>query len=252
LSRATNQSELPVFVAGMPRSGTTLIEQIIDAHGQAHGAGELTDLDRLYFDLPRQLGTAVPYPQCLEEMTSEQAEGHGQTYLRTLGRLAGRDVLRVVNKSLLNYRSLGMTALLLPAARVVYSWRNPVDVGLSIYMNDLHPTMHPYATDLRHIGLAYRQAERLLRHWKEMLDLPVLEVQYEQLVSDPEPNIRRIIDFCALPWDDACLTPHASGRTVMTLSYHQVSQPMYRSAIGRHERYRPYLAPLLEALEEKV
>ncbi|MDY7109132.1 MAG: sulfotransferase [Planctomycetota bacterium] len=249
LQSATIQSELPVFVAGMPRSGTTLIEQIIDAHARAHGAGELTDIDRLFFDLPRQVGAAAPYPDCLSELTSDQADHHARAYLGRLTRLAGRNALRVVNKSLLNYRTLGLIALLLPAARVLSSWRDPVDVGLSIYMNDLHPTMHPYATDLRHIGLAYRQAERLLHHWKDVLGLPVLEVRYEELVSDPEPGIRRIIAFCGLPWDEACLRPHTSGRTVMTLSYHQVSQPMYRSAIGRHERYRPFLGPLLEALE---
>jgi len=249
LSRATDHTELPVFVAGMPRSGTTLIEQIIDAHPQAYGAGELTDIERLYFDLPGQLGASSPYPDCLRDLTSKQADICAKPYLQKLRGLAGRDTERVVNKSLLNYRCLGLIALLFPGARVLYSWRDPIDVCLSIYMNDLHPTMHPYSTDLAHIGLAYRQAERLLNHWKDVLDLPVLEVRYEQVVTNPEAEIRRIIEFCALDWDDRCLHPHTSGRTVMTLSYHQVSQPMYRSAIGRYERYRPFLEPLFEALE---
>ena len=249
LARATRVDELPVFIAGMPRSGTTLIEQIIDAHGQAHGAGELTDIDRLYIDLPHQLGAAAPWPECLRQLTSAHADSYADPYLKKLRRLAGRNALRVVNKSLLNYRCLGLIAVLFPGARVLYSWRDPIDVCLSIYMNDLHPTMHPYSTNLTHIGIAYRQAERLLRHWQQVLDLPVLDVQYEELVSDAESNIRRIIEFCALPWDEACLKPHTSGRTVMTLSYHQVSQPMYRSSIGRYERYRPFLEPLLEALE---
>ena len=116
-------------------------------------------------------------------------------------------------------------------------------------MNDLHPTMHPLLDKSAHIGFAHRQAERLLNHWKNMLDLPVLEIRYEELVTNPETKIRRIIEFHALDWDDRCLHPHTSGRTVMTLSYHQVSKPMYRSAIGRYERHRPFLAPLFEALE---
>ncbi|UCD74319.1 MAG: sulfotransferase [Phycisphaerales bacterium] len=248
LPSATNHSELPVFIAGMPRSGTTLIEQIIDAHPRGHGAGELTDIDALYLDLPQRLGTTTPYPHCLPELAAEEAEGFAEPYLQKLRKLAGRDALRVVNKSLLNYRCLGLISRLFPGARVLYSWRDPVDVCLSIYMNDLHPTMHPYSTDLAHIGLAYRQAERLLNHWKEVLDLPVLEVRYEQLVSDQEPETRRMIDFCSLDWHESCLNPHSSGRTVMTLSYHQVSKPMYKSAIGRYERYRPYLGPLFEAL----
>jgi hypothetical protein len=249
LSRATDRTELPVFIAGMPRSGTTLIEQVIDAHPRAHGAGELADIDRLYFDLPRQLGAASPYPECLGELTNEQANICAKPYLKKLRGLAGRDIERVVNTSLLNYRCLGLIALLFPGARVLYSRRDPIDVCLSVYMNDLHPTMHPYSTDLAHIGFAYRQAQRLLDHWKDVLDLPILEVIYEQLVSNPEAEIRRIIEFCALDWDDRCLHPHSSGRTVMTLSYHQVSKPMYRSAIGRYERYRPFLEPLFEALE---
>ena len=134
LSRATDQTELPVFIAGMPRSGTTLIEQIIDAHPLAYGAGELTDIERLCFDLPGQPGTAAPYPDCLRDLTSEQADMCARPYLQKLRRLASRDARRVVNKSLLNHRCLGLIALLFPGARVLYSWRDPIDACLFIYI----------------------------------------------------------------------------------------------------------------------
>jgi tetratricopeptide (TPR) repeat protein len=247
LPHATNDTELPVFIAGMPRSGTTLIEQIIDAHPQCRGAGELRDVDYVIRDLNQAGGPDKRYPECLRDLDANRMDELARSYLATL-RSIGGDVARVVNKSLRNYRQLGLISLLWPKARVILCRRDPIDTCLSIYMNQFRPEHHPFATNLAHIGVAYRQAERLLEHWKQVLALPILEVQYEDLIGDQESQTRRMIEFCGLEWDDQCLQFHDSGRTVMTLSYHQVSRPIYRSAMGRWKRFERHLGPLLEAL----
>ena len=252
LPRASNTSELPVFIAGMPRSGTTLIEQIIDAHPAALGAGELTEVDVIHRSLHLHLRSSALYPHCLNDLSTEKADRLAALYLTTLNKLKKHAHLRVVNKSLENYKLLGMIALLLPRARVIYCRRNPVDACLSVYMSDMLPSRHPYAADLGHIGFVYRQCERLMEHWQKVLDLPILEVRYEDLIADQETVSRRIIDFCGLTWDEKCLRFHESGRAVMTLSYHQVSKPVYTSAIGRYKRYEQYLGPLLDALQSEV
>ncbi len=248
LPRAANQSNRPVFIAGMPRSGTTLVEQVIDAHPSARGVGEIRDIDRFLRDLPGHLESLSPYPQCLDDFSQSMADKFGELYLERLDQLVGNEPLRVVNKSLKNFVALGVIALILPGARVIHTRRDPVDTCLSIYMNPFNAQIAPYAGDLGQLGAVHVQCDRLMTHWKSVLDLPFLEVSYEQMVSDPEQTIRRVIEFCGLPWDDRCLDFHASGRDVTTLSHHQVSKPIYKSAVGRHERYHAHLGPLLDAL----
>ncbi len=247
LPRGPDRSQIPVIIAGMPRSGTTLVEQIIDAHPQGHGAGELTDLVLLPASLPAALGSAEPFPQCIASLTAEVAERLARPYLQRLKRL-GDGAARVVNKNLQNSWQLGLIWLLWPGARVIHCRRHPMDTCLSCYINQLLPGSHPYASDLGHLGLVYRQYERLMAHWRAVLDWPMLEVSYEAMVADPEPQIRRIIDFCGLAWDERCLSFHESGRQVITLSYDQVRRPIYQSAVARYEKYRAHLGPLKEAL----
>jgi tetratricopeptide (TPR) repeat protein len=251
LPRSSIDSEIPVFIAGLPRSGTTLIEQIIDAHPLGFGAGELKDLEYLRHELPERIPGAEPYPQGLCRLTPARADALAEAHLARLAELSG-GAARVVDKALENPRLLGLIALLFPRARVIDCRRDPVDNGLSIFMNRFNPAKHPYATDLRHIGFVCRQAERLMEHWRRVLDLPILQVRYEELIGDPEPMTRRIIEFCDLEWDDACLRFHESNRAVMTLSYHQVSRPIYKSAVERWRKYEAHLAPLLDALAENT
>ncbi len=251
MPRATNDSELPIFIAGMPRSGTTLVEQILDAHPKIRGAGELKEMELIHAALPAHLRSSAVYPACLKEMTSKHADRLASLYLKTLSRYAKNVRKRVINKSLENYKLLGLISLLLPKARVIYCRRDPVDTCLSLFMSDMLPSKHAYTTDLRCLGIAYRQAERLMEHWRRVLDLPILEVQYEELVANPEQVSRQIVEFCAMDWNDQCLNFHTSGRMVMTLSYHQVSKQIYSSAIGRWKRYEAHLGPLLEALKEQ-
>jgi len=250
LAHSTNTSELPIFIAGMPRSGTTLVEQIIDAHPIAFGAGELKDIDRMRDDLPRTIGAGIPYPDCLPNLTSNHFDKLAENYLGRLLSLGDDKIQRVINKNLENFRHLGFIALLFPHTRIIHCTRNPLDTCLSIYMNPFHQGMYPFASDLHHLGMVYRQVDRLMNHWRSVLDIPILEVNYETLITNSDQEIRKIIKFCGLPWDNSCLDFHQTGRTVMTLSHHQVSRPVYSSSIGRSQKYAAHLAPLRAALAE--
>ncbi|MHC4217847.1 MAG: tetratricopeptide repeat-containing sulfotransferase family protein [Planctomycetota bacterium] len=247
IPRASGGSDRPVFIAGMPRSGTTLVEQIIDAHPDAHGAGEIEDLETMTRGLQAELGSIEPYPHCVEDLSGEVADRLARRYLARLGTL-GRGASRVVNKSLDNYKHLGLIAVLFPGARVIHCQRHPLDTCLSCYMGGLRPARAPYVTDLGNLGLVYRQYERLMRHWTATLDLEVLEVSYEALVDDLEGVSRKLIDFCGLKWDERCLRFYESGRTVLTWSYAQVTRPIYRSALARYKHFEGHLGPLREAL----
>jgi tetratricopeptide (TPR) repeat protein len=247
LSRHGDPSQVPVFIAGMPRSGTTLVEQIIDAHPQAHGAGELTDIEAMTGGLQAELHSTEPYPQCAADLEPEDVAGLSRRYLDRLQGIAP-SADRVVNKSLLNYMNLGLIAALFPAARIIHCRRDPRDTCVSCYMGSIRPALLPFVTDLHNLGFAYRQDERLMEHWSKALPQPVLEVVYEAVVDDVEAESRRIIEFCGLDWDDRCLKFYASGRQVRTLSYAQVRKPIYRSSIGRYKHFEHHLGPLLAAL----
>ena len=246
-SRHGNRSELPVFIAGMPRSGTTPVEQIIDAHPNAHGAGELREIEETAAKLQRVIDSSEPWPRSALDLDPQDVTRLAGQYLDAARRIA-RNAKRVVNKSLENYRTLGLVAVLFPRATIIHCHRDPRDTCISCYTSGILPRPHPYICDLGDLGFAYGQYERLMAHWKQALPIKILDVRYETLVDDLDGETRRIIDFCGLPWDDRCLQFHASGRTVRTASYEQVRQPIYRSSIGRYKGFEQHIAPLLEAL----
>ena len=245
LPRASQRSEVPVFIACMPRSGSTLVEQIIHAHPKAHGGGETPLLHQLVVGLANEPGH-VPYPQRVATLDAATLDRLAGTYLREVVASAPK-ALRITNKHLLNYIHLGMVALLFPGARVIHIRRHPLDNALACFMTSLSPQLMPWARDLQHIGFAWQQYERLMAHWRATLGLNLLEVQYEDLVNDTEPQIRRIIDFCGLEWDERCLRFWEADRVVLTPSYDQVRRPIFRSALDRWKRYEEFLGPLKEA-----
>ncbi len=239
-------SQRPVFVVGMPRSGTSLVEQIIASHPRAFGAGELEDIGRMVRELPALTGARQRYPECTAPFTAEQAGALAQRYL---GALAARapEADRVTDKMPFNMLWLGLVALLFPKARVVFCRREPMDNCLSCYFQ-IFSKGQRFSYDLAHLGRVYRQHERLMAHWAECLPLRVLTVDYEALVRDAEPEIERLIEFVGLPWDDRCLAFHQSTRQVRTASVWQVRQPMYQSSIARWRAYEPWLGELRHSL----
>jgi hypothetical protein len=235
------ESDLPVFVTGMPRSGTSLVDRIIDAHPMAGGVGEFTGIEQVAARLQAETDPRLPVPECFGSMQSPQWKAEGERYVQRLRRMMpGAE--RVVNKSLMNANLLGLIARLLPGSRVIHVLRDPRDVAISCMMGEFRPSAMPWTTRLDWIASVWDTSRRLMNHWEKVLDLPILEVRYENLVADPATEFPRIIDFLGLPWDDACLEFHATGRPLRTLSHDQVCRPLYTSSVGRHAHYANEIA----------
>jgi len=217
-----NPDERPVFVVGMPRSGTTLVEQILAAHPSVSGAGEAMSIAALDTRLS----------------DSEMAEATLQTLLK-----AGGDATRIVDKTPFQFRDLGLIRRLFPKAWIIHCRRDALDTGLSCFMQNFVED-YPWSCDLEHIGHFINAYERLMGHWREVLQGGFLEVDYEELTRGPETEIRRLIDFVGLDWDPACLAFHKARRPVLSASNWQVRRPMYASSVGRASRYGAHLEPL--------
>lgn len=243
LPLAGRRSELPVFIVGMPRSGTTLVEQVLASHPSVYGAGELDDI-------AGAVASLADYPECLNGLSRAELDRMADGYLEKLRALAPGCV-RITDKMPSNYQHMGFIANLFPGARFIHCTRNPLDTCLSIYFQDF-VGRHDYAYDMRHIGLVFREYRRLMSHWKKVLKVPVLEVSYEDMVGDFDRVSRRIVTFCGLDWDDECSRFSGNRRIVLTSSAQQVRQSLYSSSIGRHANYQGYLAPLNKALRAEV
>jgi tetratricopeptide (TPR) repeat protein len=249
LARSSVDSQLPVLIVGMPRSGTTLIEQTIAAHPAAAGGGERRTLNDMIARIMSPPRAQTPQ-QHLRMLTTSELNATANAALRDL---QGVDpaAARVTDKMPLNLQHLGMVWMCLPGAKVIWSRRDPRDTCLSCFFHGFTGG-HPYAYDLESLARQTQTNDRLMARWKRVLDTPILDVQYEDFVADPEAAARRIIDFVGLPWDDACLRPHEAKRAVVTASAQQVREPVYSSAVGRWKRYEKHLGPLLEALDKKA
>jgi tetratricopeptide (TPR) repeat protein len=247
LPRSECQSDRPVFVVGLPRCGSTLVEQIIDAHPDATGVGEIETLGQLIMEMPERLGTSLPWPDLLKETNERGLTEIAEAYLADLHARAPAGC-RVVDKQLGNFIHAGMISLLFPKARIIHCTRDPMDLGLSIWTQKLPPGTNAFASDLKSIGQSWRLAQDLMEHWSGVLTYPMLEVSYEELVADLEGQTRRLLEFCGLPFDERCLRFWESGRTVLTLSSDQVRRPIYGSSVGRHEAWGALLDPLRGAV----
>ncbi len=242
--RATIDASRCVFIVGMPRSGTTLVEQIIDAHPRAHGCGELTELQHAIAAVCAHLGR--PAPECFTELTTDALNKGAQHYLDAVTPLAP-DAARLTDKMPHNFEMLGMIDRMLPGSRVISCSRHPVDNCLSLYFTQLS-AWHAYTNNLSDLAWAYAQHLTLMEHWKRVCTLPILEVRYEDMVADTEANARRIIEFVGLEWDDRCLRFYESDRPVTTASVDQVRKPIYTTSVARWRRYEHHLGPLIESL----
>lgn len=240
-------SDRPVFIVGMPRSGTSLVEQILASHPAVFGAGELTDIHEMVEAFRvRAAACGRSYPTAMGAADVPDLDGAARRYLGVLERLSPEH-LRVTDKMPHNFMHLGLIQMVLPGARVIHCRRHPLDTCLSIYFHDFNAG-HGYAVDLAALGEHYRRYEQLMAHWRKNLSLPLLELQYEELVADQEAMTRRLVEFCGLEWDSACLRFHESRRTVNTFSYDQVRRPMYTDSVARWRRYERHLGPLMDAL----
>jgi tetratricopeptide (TPR) repeat protein len=238
-----DSSERPVFIIGMPRSGTTLVEQILAQHPLVHAAGERKDIARIADALAEGDRT---YPECVALLDRETVRRAAKRYTESWQALE-QAIECVTDKMPLNFLHLGLIAALFPRARVVHCRRDPRDICVSCYCQYFREL--DFTWDLADLGNYYREYERLMAYWREVLPLRMMDVVYEDLVADQEGVSRRLVEFCGLAWDDRCLAFHESRRPVQTVSKLQVRRPLYASAVGRWRRYERHLGPLLQALD---
>jgi len=247
-------SQLPIYIVGMPRSGTTLCEQILASHSQVHALGEQLDIQTMARELPKRLAvagiSASAYPECVADLTREVTEPLLERYLDRLHRLAP-NATRVTDKHPTNFRHLGLIAALMPAARVIYCQRDPMDTCLSCFMQNFEAPI-PWAWDLTSLGEYYRQYDRLMRHWLTVLPMQIFPFVYEEAVRDLEGVARRLLAFCDLPWEAQCLTFHQIERPILTASRWQVRRPIYDSSVGKWRHYEQYLRSLRSALGDSA
>ena len=238
----------PVFIVGMPRSGTTLTEQLLAAHPGVHGCGELPDLF-LIANRFAIAGTSTTWPELdTPALADAELEDAARRYLRAASRDASADAVRLVDKAPLNFFLLDLVARLFPHAHVVWCRRDPRDIAISVYGENF-ALEERLSTDLADIGRYINLQTRLMRHWQAHSPLPVFELCYEQLAVEPEPVARRLLAFLGLDWNPGVLEFHRSGRGVQTPSRWQVKQPIHTRSISRWRHYQRHLAPLLEVLD---
>ncbi|MCA9300402.1 MAG: sulfotransferase [Phycisphaerales bacterium] len=246
-STSGETTDQPVFIVGMPRSGTSLVEQIIASHPDAWGAGELKALHKTVarrFKPP--IVSGIPHLHSPKGMTRKNLDLAARTYLEMM-RDGAPDARRVTDKMPGNVPFLGIVNQMLPGARVIWCRRDPLDTCLSCFFQNFIGAM-PQTFNLNHCGRYHADVDRLMTHWMDVLDIPILPVVYEEVVADLESRTREIIEFLGLPWNDACLRFHESERVTRTASNDQVRRPIYSSSIGRHTRYDAHLGTLRVAL----
>lgn len=236
MSTRHQTTDVPVFIFGMPRSGTTLVEQILASHPRVFAAGEVKFFEEL---IASNGFTTLP-----------QIEALGRRYLDALRHLS-HDATRITDKMPFNFRYAGLIHLALPNARMIHVRRDPVAVGLSCYEQTFLLDTMPWANDLAELGRYIRGYLNLMQHWRTVLPQhAMLEIDYEELVRDFEPTARRLLDYVDLPWDDGCARFYEAKRPVFTASLSQVRQPIYETSLHRADAYREFLGPMIAELEK--
>ena len=242
-----SDSRSPLFIVGMPRSGTTLAASIFSNHRSIATAGELSTIQDFAVVLPALTETGIPYPLAAKQVGPDLATRLINDYEKRLRRDAGSGAPHVVDKHPLNFWHLGFITMLFPKARVIHCTRNALDTGLSNYFQRFS-ALYNYSFDLRNIGHYFCEYARLMEHWRQVLPLKMIEISYEDLISNTEPVVRQALDCLGLEWDERCLAPHTNPAPVVTASHWQVRQPIYRQSLERWRHYEKHLAPLQQEL----
>jgi len=245
---AGNLDAAPIFILGLPRSGSTLLEQILASHSQVEGTAELPYIGRLATSLNRNQSTGMNYPEAMRELAPANLCALGAEYLALASMHRRSGAPRFIDKMPNNFPNAAFIAAILPNSRIVDARRHPLDACLSNY-RQLFAKGQAFTYDLTEIGEYYLQYQRMMDHWARVIPGRVLTVQYEEVVADFEAQVRRLLDFCGLPFEEACLRFYESERPVRTPSAEQVRQPIYDRSVGHWRHYEKYLGELIDVLE---
>ncbi len=242
------EDKSPLFIIGMPRSGTTLMASILSSHHAVATAGELTTVTELTQRLKQKTGSDASYPEAVKHITPALAAQMVEEYLYALRRDTGPEPTYVIDKYPLNFMHLGLITQMFPKAHIIHCIRHPLDTGLSNYFQRF-ALNYDYCFDLQNIGHFYGQYMRIMDYWRTVLPIPILDIRYEEMVGNTEPMVRKVLDYLGLEWDARCLSPHTNPYAVETASQWQVRQPIYKQSMQRWQHYEKQLAPLKEILE---
>ena len=241
------EEKTPIFVLGMPRSGTSLVEQILASHPQVHGAGELEYLQEACGLIERR--TNKPFPEFFKGIAKNNIEDIGRSYLTKLLSHQKDNKAFIVDKMPQNFRFIGLISIVFPHAKIIHCQRDPIDICLSLYKH-LFQGLQPYTYDLTELGQYYGMYSDLMQHWSQVLPGKVYDIRYEDLVADAEGKIRELLTYCDLEFAPECLSFHQTKRSVRTASLTQVRQPIYNNSVKAWKRYEAELQPLIKSLKQ--
>lgn len=240
------QNRSPIFIIGMPRSGTSLVEQILAAHPEVTGGGELNYIQNIIYDLPKLTGSPQAWPFCVLDVKQQLSNELASRYLDRISRLS-ESTQYVTDKMPHNFYYIGLIKLLFPKAKIIHCQRHPLDTCISICFQNFKEG-HEYSDNLFNLGAHYHQYQRIKKHWQSSLSIEMFEMKYEELVENPQQSISKMLNFCNLDWDDNCLNFNKLERHVITASFDQVRQPLYTHSVNRWKHYEAYLDELHEGL----
>jgi tetratricopeptide (TPR) repeat protein len=241
------EDKTPIFILGMPRSGTSLVEQILASHPQVHGAGELEYLQEACGLVESRLNK--PFPEVFDGIGKKNIEGFGRAYLAKLLSHQEDNKEFIVDKMPQNFRYIGLISLVFPNAKIIHCQRDPIDICLSLYKH-LFQGLQPYTYDLTELGQYYGMYSDLMEHWSQVLPGKVYNIRYEDLVAEPQGKIRELLTYCDLEFAPQCLSFHQTKRSVSTASLTQVRQPIYSNSVKAWKRYEAELQPLIKSLRQ--
>lgn len=240
----------PIFIVGMPRTGTTLIEQILSMHSSVKAGDELSYLPQTVEQMVYANKSQRPYPEALAFLEKSEADSYASDYLEKVKEKIG-EFNYFTDKLPLNYRFIGVIELFFPNAKIIHCNRHPLDTCLSIYFQNFS-SIKGFYSSLEDIGFVYRQYCQYMKHWQETLSGRIYDISYEKLLDKPDSEVRALLDYCALSWEPQCLEFHKNKRTVTTSSHMQVNQPLYMSSKQRWKNYEKHIKPLITGLSDLV
>lgn len=243
---SSNHSSKPIFVLGMPRSGTSLVEKVLDSHPQIYGAGELKNIHHVV-QHAKQCYNLLSFPANVAALQPCELDSLANEYLEQINQLSG-NAARVVDKMPHNFMHIGLISRLFPNATIIHCQRNPLDTCLSYYFSNFDNLAHNHSYNLSDLGSYYLQYYRLMQHWLKISKGRIFQVRYEDMVTDLENTSRRLVGICGQEWHDACLDFHKNKRITHTVSYDQVSRPIYSDSLYRWKNYERHIKDLIDTL----